>query len=129
MGLAQTGVAVDEQRIVIFTRMLGHGPGRGVGQLVAGAHHIGFKGEGVRIDQRAGMIGRNAVIGGQLLVIQNLHLQIGGKDLTQRLLDIIHEARFNGTLFKRVVAVQHESGILHGHHGNLVKERANTDLG
>ena len=44
MGLTQTGIAVDKQRIVVFSRILCYGNGRGIGQFVFRAYHKGFKG-------------------------------------------------------------------------------------
>ena len=45
MGLAQAGIPIDQQRIVVLGRVFRHCHGRGVGQLVGGAHHEGLKGE------------------------------------------------------------------------------------
>ncbi len=39
MGLAQTGAAIDEQRIVFFAGLAGHRQGGGVGELVAWTDH------------------------------------------------------------------------------------------
>ena len=69
VGLAQAGVAVDEQRVIVCARALGHGVGGGVGQLVAGPHHIVFKGENAGIPHVLRVIRRHAVVGRQLLVV------------------------------------------------------------
>ena len=44
VGLAQAGVAVDEQRVVLAGRRLGHGQGGGVGEPVGRADHEGVEG-------------------------------------------------------------------------------------
>ena len=45
VGLAQAGVTVDQQGVVVLGGMLRHRHGGGIGQLVAGAHHEGIEGE------------------------------------------------------------------------------------
>ena len=44
VGLAQPGVAVDQQRVVGLARRLGHRDGRGVGEAVGRADHEGLEG-------------------------------------------------------------------------------------
>ena len=129
VGLAQTAVAVDEQGIEGAGRFFRHGAGRRVGHLVLGAHHVGFKGECVAFSQRLGMVGPHAVIGRQLLVVQQLHLQIGGEDIPQRLLDLGHEPLFNGVFLEAVAAVQHQRRILHGDHCHLVEPCVDGGVG
>jgi len=92
MGLAQTGIAVDEQGVVALRRLLRHGFGGGVGQLVLGPHHIRLKRKGVGVEQVAGLVGGHAVVGGQLLVVEDLHLHVRGEDVLQRRLDLGQEA-------------------------------------
>ena len=129
VGLAQSAVAVDEQGVEGTGRLFRHTAGGGVGHLVLRAHHVGLKGEGLAVGQRVGVVGPHAVIGGQLLVVQQLHLQIGGEDIPQRLLDLGYKAFFDGTFLKHVAAVQHQCGILHGHHRNLVKPGVDGGVG
>ena len=74
VGLAQSAVAVDEQGVVVLAGLLRHGLGRGKGQLVLGSHHIRLEGERLGLRQVAGAVGRHAVIGRQLVVVQYLHL-------------------------------------------------------
>lgn len=103
MGLAQSGVAVDEQRVEVFRRFIRHGPCRRIGQLVLRPHHIRLEGEGVGIQQGAGLIRGHTVIGSQLLVVEDLHLQIGGEDVLQRRLDVLHETGLDGAFLKELL--------------------------
>ena len=128
MGLAQSGVAVDEQRVEVFRRFIRHGPCRRIGQLVLRPHHIRLEGEGVGIQQGAGLIRGHTVIGSQLLVVEDLHLQIGGEDVLQRRLDVLHETGLDGAFFEGVAAMQHEGGVLHGDHVHLVEPCADGGL-
>jgi len=128
MGLAQSGVTVDEQRVEVFRRLIRHGPCRRIGQLVLRPHHIRLEGEGVGIQQGAGLIRGHAVIGSQLLVVEDLHLQIGGEDVLQRRLDVLHETGLDGAFFEGVAAMQHEGGVLHGDHVHLVEPCADGGL-
>ena len=128
MGLAQSGVAVDEQRVEVFRRLIRHGPCRRIGQLVLRPHHIRLEGEGVGIQQGAGLIRGHTVIGSQLLVVEDLHLQIGGEDVLQRRLDVLHETGLDGAFFEGVAAMQHEGGVLHGDHVYLVEPCADGGL-
>ena len=128
MGLAQSGVAVDEQRVEVFRRLIRHGPCRRIGQLVLRPHHIRLEGEGVGIQQGTGLIRGHTVIGSQLLVVEDLHLQIGGEDVLQRRLDVLHETGLDGAFFEGVAAMQHEGGVLHGDHVHLVKPCADGGL-
>jgi hypothetical protein len=43
VGLAQAGVAVDQQRVVRLAGRLGDGDGGGVGEPVAGPDHEGLE--------------------------------------------------------------------------------------
>ena len=128
MGLAQSGVAVDEQRVEVFRRLIRHGPCRRIGQLVLRPHHIRLEGEGVGIQQGTGLIRGHTVIGSQLLVVEDLHLQIGGEDVLQRRLDVLHETGLDGAFFEGVAAMQHEGGVLHGDHVHLVEPCADGGL-
>ena len=129
VGLAQTGVAVDEKGVVALRRLLRHGFGGGVGQLVLGADHIRLKCEGVGVEQVTGPVGRHAVIGGQLLVVEDLDLHVRGEDVLQRRLDLGQEPGLHGILFEGIAAVQHQRRILHGHHGDLVEPGLDGGVG
>ena len=90
VGLSQAGVAVNEQGVVVLSRVVGHCLGCGVGKLVGRAHHERFKGE---------FIGCKAVV--RLLdiapkflkgeVVQNLHLKIRGEDVVEDGFDVFQE--------------------------------------
>ena len=69
VSLAQTRVPIDEQGVIVGAGPFGHGVGGGIGQLVAGAHHIGLKGERARVLQIPRIVGPHAVIGRQLVVV------------------------------------------------------------
>ena len=129
VGLAQSRLAVNEQGVEALRRLFRHRLGRGVGQLVLGAHHVGLKGEGVGIKQVSRPIRRHAVIGRQLLVAEDLYLQIGGEDVLQRRLDVGEEPGLHRVLLERIAAVQHQRRILHGHHGDLVKPGLDSHVG
>ena len=124
----QYGVAVDEQRVEVFRRLIRHGPCRRIGQLVLRPHHIRLEGEGVGIQQGTGLIRGHTVIGSQLLVVEDLYLQIGGEDVLQRRLDVLHETGLDGAFFEGVAAMQHEGGVLHGDHVHLVEPCADGGL-
>ena len=121
MGLAQAGVPVDEQGVIVHARPVGHGVGGSVGQLVAGAHYIGLKGERPGVLQVSRVVGFDAVIGGQLIVVEDLDLKIRGEQIPQGVPDIGQKPGLNGFLLEFVAAVQHESRILHSDHVHLVK--------
>ena len=121
MGLAQTGVAVDEKGVIALRRLLRHGLGRRIGQLVLGTHHVCLKRKGVGVKQVPGLIRRHTVVGGQLLVVEDLDLQIGGKNVLQRRLDLGKKAGLHRVFFKGVAAMEHQRRILHGDHGDLIE--------
>lgn len=129
VGLAQAGIAVDEQGVVALRRLLRHGFCGGVGQLVLGANHIRLEGKGVGVEQIPRPVGRHAVIGGQLLVAEDLDLHIRGEDVLQRRLDLRQEPGLHGIFLKGVAAVEHQRRILHGHHGDLVKPGLDGGVG
>ena len=88
VGLAQAGLAVDEERVVVLCRMLGHSQGRCVGQLVGVAHHEALKGILLRSRQEAG--------GGFFLGVfvffvlaQDHHVQVLGEQVVQGLFDVL----------------------------------------
>ena len=128
MGLAQSAVSVDEERVVFLAGLLRHCLGCGEGQLVLRPDHVCLKGEGLGLRQVSGPVRRYAVIGRQLLVVQDLHLQIRGEKIPQRRLDVGQEAGLDGAFLKRVAAVQHEGGVLQRHHVHLVEPGADGDL-
>ena len=53
VGLAQAGVAVDKEGIVVFPRLFRHGQGRGMGKLVGFSHDEAVKGIALHLRQLA----------------------------------------------------------------------------
>ena len=45
MSLTKAGISVDQQGVIVLSRVLRHSLRGGVGQLVAGAYHEGIKGK------------------------------------------------------------------------------------
>ena len=130
VGFAQAAVAVDEQGVVALAAgILRHGVGGGIGQLVLGSDDEGLKGEAVAALRVAGMVRPDAVVGGQHVVIQDLHLQVGGEDVLQGRLDVLDELLFDDVLFEGVAAVEHEGRVLHGDHVHLVEPHVDGGLG
>ena len=105
VGLAKAGVSVDEQRVVILGRMVGHRLGGGVSKLVGRAHHESIKGE---------LVGGKAValffhITPEFLkgeIVQNLHFEVGGENVVEHAFDVFQEKRLDIAFFKVVGAVQ-----------------------
>ena len=126
--LAEAGVAVDKQRVVVLGRALGHGARRGIGELVLRADDVGFKREAVGVCEVARMVGRHAVVGGELLVVKELDLKIRRKNVPQRVFDIAHEAGLDRIFLEAVAAVQNKGGVLHRHHADLVEPGADGRL-
>ena len=93
MGFPKAGIPIDEQRVVLRRKTIGYGFGRGVGHHVGLADHESVKGEGV-IDARRFIRNAGLVIfrffGGQ-----NLHIEITGKDLPERIADKRKKPAFN----------------------------------
>ena len=122
MGLAQAGLAVDEQRVVALAGVVGHGQGGGVGEFVGGAHHEALKG----IVLGAGEEGAVHGLGGlgevvQLPFAQDLHLEVGGKELVKGLLDIGDIALADDVPLEVGGRVDDEAVLLQGHGGAVVK--------
>ena len=80
VGLAQSAAAVQKQRVVAFGGVVGHRPGGGVRQAVAGADHEGLEGIllfGLELRLGGGRGGR----GGRRLAGEDLHLHGEAHDL------------------------------------------------
>ena len=107
MSLAQAAVAVDEEGVELACRLFRHAAGGGVSHLGLGAHHEGLKGEGVVLAGDVGMVGADTVVHAQLLIVQDLHLKVGGKNIPQGFFDLPCKALFNSLFFEGVAAVQH----------------------
>ena len=136
VGLAQAGVAVDEEGIVIFPRLLRHGDGGGVGELVGVADDKAIKGIAGHLGQRGILLGFGDVIV-QLIPGQNDNVKITGKEIRQRRLDGIAEALKNDVPFEVGRGMQNQTAVLHIHRltvgepggdgggGQLLRENAN----
>ena len=107
MGLAQAGVAVDKQGVVILSRVLGYRYGSGIRQLVGGPHHKRVKGK---------FVGRKPVILAfdrtvefhEGRIVQDLYLKVRGEDIVEGGLDVFQEQRLDIALFEVVGAVENK---------------------
>jgi hypothetical protein len=83
VSLAQTGIAVNQQRVVVLRGMLRHGDGSGIGQLVGGTHHKGIEGKFIGSKAVTGPLYLCAVESLQTLIVQNDDLKLCGEDILQ----------------------------------------------
>ena len=141
VGLAQPGVAVDEQRVVGLGRRLGDGDGGGVGEPVAGADDEGVEGvlrvqpgvvlahhDARRLDRRLGVRRIGQVVGevvGDLrcprMIDQHLDRDAVAELIGQRLLDVWAQLRLEHVLgevvaghhHQRIVGERHRFGEIH----------------
>lgn len=96
MGLAQTGLPVEEQGVVALPRVLGHRQGRVVGEAVGGAHNKAVEGillaahEDVLIG--GGLRSGGGAVSAGLLRAQDRHVNVRGEQILQDLHDIGAEA-------------------------------------
>ena len=88
MGLAQAGLPVDEQGVVVLRRVLGYRQGGGVGQLVGVAHHEALEGVFLRSRQKPGDL-LGILVLGLLLLLQDHHVDLGGEELEEGFLDLL----------------------------------------
>ena len=110
MGFAKTGIAIDQKGVIILGRMLCHGHGSGVGELVGRSHDKGLEGE-FSGGKAVGFFLRRAAL--KLLktgIIQKLDLKISGEDIVQSGLDVGKKEGFNIALLEFVGTVE-EAGI------------------
>ena len=129
VSLPQAAVAVNEEGIVALAAgFLRHGPGGCIGQLVLGPDDKGLEGKAVAALRVAGVVRPDAMIGSQHIVIQDLDLQIGRKDVLQSGLDVLGELFFDDVFFKGVAAVEHEGRVLHGDNVHLVEPHVDGGL-
>ena len=110
MGLAQARVPVDQQGVVVLGRVLRHGHGGGVGQLVGGAHHEGIKGELRGGKAVALAVGLAAAELREVRIVQDLHFKVRGEDIVEGGFDVFHEQGFDVSLLEIVGAVE-QKGI------------------
>ena len=122
VGLAQAGLAVDEQRVVALARVFGHGQGGGVGELVGGTYHEALEGVVLGAGEEGavhGLGGLGEVV--QLPLAQDLHLEVGGEELVQGLLDIGDIAFADDVTLEVGGRMDDEAVLLQGHGGAVVK--------
>ena len=88
--------------------MLRHRDGRSVGQLVGRPHHERLEGEFVGGEAVAVLFRLVALDGGKARIVQDGDVEIGGEDVQQRILDVLHEKGFDVAPFEVVCAVEDE---------------------
>ena len=126
VGLAQAGLAVDEQGVVGLGGPLGHRLGRRVGEFVGRAHHEPLKGVllGARQKDIVGFFLAEVL---QLALSQDYHLEVGGEELVERLLDHGQIAGHNDVPLEVGGGVEHKPVGVQRHGGGVVKP--GVDLG
>ncbi len=86
MGLAQTGLAVDKQRVIALAGIVCHMEGGVIGKLVGGAHHKVVKGKLLTAHKHILIAPVPlALIGIGVRLGQHQYLQIGGKEVKEYL--------------------------------------------
>ena len=121
VGFTQTAVAVNKQGVILLCGIFSNCFCRRVSQFVGRTDNIGLKGEGIRLVQLAGRLRCNTVVGGQLIVVEDLDLQIHRENILQHFLDVLDEQTLDIVLFKIVAAVQHKSGVFHRNDFHFIK--------
>ena len=101
MGLAQAGVPVDQQGVVVLSRMLRHGDGGGISQLVGRAHHEGLECE-LRGSEPLTLAVRAVILELCVIqVVQNLHFKIRGENVVKGGLDVFHEPWYDSLVSQK----------------------------
>ena len=120
VGLAQAGLAVDEQGVVGLGGPLGHRLGRRVGEFVGRAHHEPLKGVllGARQKDIVGFFLAEVL---QLALSQDYHLEVGGEELVERLLDHGQIAGHDDVPLEVGGGVEHKPVGVQRHGGGVVK--------
>ena len=121
VGFTQTAVTVNKQGVILLCGIFSNCFCRRVSQFVGRTYNVGLKGEGIRLVQLAGRFRCDAVVGGQLIVVEDLDLQIHGENILQHFLDVLDEQTLDIVLFKIVAAVQHKSGVFHRNDFHFIK--------
>ena len=120
VGLAQTGLPIDEQGVIALARVVGHRPGGGVGKFVGGAHHEAL--EGVLLGA-----GEEVVFFRLLLILiqfslgKNSHLHITGEQVPQGGLDFGDIAGGDDVPLEAGGRVEDEAVVLQGDGGGVVE--------
>ena len=108
MSLAQTGIAVDQQGVVVLGGMLRHRHRGGVGQLIAGTYHEGLKREILVGEAIAVFLGRTALKFQKSRFVQDLHFKLHGEEILKGGFDVFDKQGFDVSFFKVVGTVQIE---------------------
>ena len=108
VGLAQTGIAVDQQGVVVLGGMLRHRHRGGVGQLIAGTYHEGLKREILVGEAITVFLGRAALKFQKSRFIQDLHFKLHGEEILKGGFDVFDKQGFDVSFFKVVGTVQIE---------------------
>ena len=128
MGLAQAGVPVDQQGVVVLSRMLRHGDGGGISQLVGRAHHEGLECE-LRGSEPLTLAVRAVILELCVIqVVQNLHFKIRGENVVKGGLDVFHEQGLDIAFFKVVGTVEDKRIALDVHRLQFVEPGGNGGL-
>ena len=97
VGLAQAGVAVEEERVIHVRRLLHHGQRRVVGDDVGGSDDEFFKGElGIELDEV--IFGFAVPVAVHVLLTEDLQRDVGAEDVLHGIDHIAGAAPLNGLL-------------------------------
>ena len=119
VGLAQAGLAVDEQGVIAVARVVGHRPGGGVGKFVGRAHHEPLEGILLRAGEKAALGG--LLIGVQLALGEDHHVEVGGEQLVEGFLDEGDIPGGDDVPFEACGGVEDEAVLLQGDGGGVVE--------
>ena len=119
VGLAQAGLPVDEQGVITLPRVVGHRPGGGVGELVGGAHHEPLKGIVLGAGEKIALDGLLVAV--QLPLGEDGHVEIGGEQLIQSLLDELDVPGGDDVPLEAGGGVDDKAVLLQGHRGHVVE--------
>ena len=119
VGLAQTGLPIDEQGVIALARVVGHRPGGGVGKFVGGAHHEAL--EGVLLGAGEEIVLLRLAVLVQLPLGEHHHVHVAGEQLPQGGLDLPHVAGGDDVPLEAGGRVEDETVVLQGDSGGVVK--------
>ena len=120
MGLAQAGLPEDEHGVVTHARVVRHRPGGGVGKFVGGAHHEPLKGVFLRPRKKIVLLGV-LLKAGQLVLGQDDHFKLCGKQLVERVLDQREVAGDDDVPLQAGGTVQDKTRLLQTDGGGVVE--------
>ena len=110
VGLAQAGLAVDKERVIVFGRMVGDRDRGGVGELVGRTDNKVLEGVFLVGGQADGFAGLDGC--GRLVAVDDSDRDRFAEQLGQRLLQGGGEARFDDLFLKLVGSAQDKAGPL-----------------